>query len=272
MSNLSQKKPDYVFIASLIAIIFVAIYLAMDRFKDAHIPDFLHQKGQELLAQISNRQERETLRTEYNKFIKKVEEREVDPQKVEQFVSSIINLNQAKGNLNQDEFAYIFQKNLERAVEADTVDRIFRENPERWKKLQQRLQDISVFEEKIKHAEQVKPEQTKSYSFSYTIDDTLHILIDQQFKDNLVKQAELAKELKRLEKEKTLKWQKQSESIEKHQQALQQALNKVQEVEASVSVIAAGKDSAKVVAPAAPVVATPRTSETPKTPTTVKRK
>ena len=272
MSKLSSQKPDYVFIASLVAIIFVAVYLAMDRFKDAHIPDFLREKGQGLLAQINNRQERETLRSEYNKFIKKVEEREVDPAKVEQFVSSIINLNQAKENLNEQEFAYILQKNLERAVKADTVEWIHKENAEKWKKLQQRLQDIYVFENKIKQAEQIKPELKKSYTFSYTIDDTLNIIIDEQFKDNLVKQAELARELNRLEKDKTLKWQKQADALGEKQQALQQVLKEIQDVKASVSVVAAGKDSVKVVAPAAPVVATPQTSETPKTPTTVKRK
>ena len=261
MNNFAQKKPDYVFIASLVAIIFVAIYLAMDRFQDSEIASYLQQKGQELLAEIENPEERENLQSDYNEFIEKVSDREVDPEKVEQFVSSIINLNQSKQKLNKDEFANIFERNLKRAVQTDTVKRVYRENNERWKKLQDRLLDLNIFEEKVKEVAVAKPELQKSYSFSYTIDDTLNIVINEGFKDNLVKQDELAKELKRLEEENALIWRKEEDAIMKKEEALQEAIIRLEAAEAAMSVIAIGKDSLIITTPAAPVVI-----ETPETP------
>jgi len=266
MNNLAQKKPDYVFIASLIAIIFVAVYLAMDRFKDSDISSYLHQKGQELLAQIDNQEERENLQTEYNQFIEKVTDREVDPEKVEQFVSSIINLNQAKDNLNKDEFVYLFHKNLQKVVQADTVQKVYDETNERWNKLQERLLDLNVFEEKVKEAAVSKSELKNSYTFSYTIDDTLNIIISEDFKENMVNQVELAKELKRLENENTLKWHKEADAILEKQKALHKVLIKLEEAEAAMSVIAIGKDTVNVTAPALPVII-----ESSKAPTTEKK-
>lgn len=261
MNNFAQKKPDYVFIASLVAIIFVAIFLAMDRFQDSEISNYLNKKGQELLAQIDNQEERENLQSDYNDFIEKVADREVDPQRVEQFVSSIINLNQSKRQLNKDEFAHIFERNLIKAVQPDTLKRVYRENEQRWKKLQERLLDINIFEEKVKEVSVVTPELKNSYSFSYTIDDTLNIIIHEGFRDNLEKQAELAKELKRLEEENTLKWQKGTDVIMEKHGALQEAMIILKETEAAMSVIAIEIDSARVSNPVEPVVI-----ETPETP------
>jgi hypothetical protein len=261
MNNLAQDKPDYIFIVSLIAIIFVAIYLAMDRFKDAQISDFLREKGQELLAQIDNQKQRKELQSEYDQFVEKVAQQEVPPEEVERFVSGMINLNQAKEKLNKDEFTNIFEKNLATAAEAKPVKSAY--NNEKWQKLQQRLKDIIVFEKKIEEAQLNKPELKNSNTFSYAIDDTLNIIINEQLKDSFTKQHELSAELQRLEKEKALKWQKEVSAIHEEDESLKQALKALKQVEAAVSAISVSIDSTGVSASvgSAKPVATPTPSD-----------
>jgi hypothetical protein len=231
---------------SLVAIIFVAVYLAMDRFKDYQVSDFLNQKGQELLAQIDNQRKREVLQSEYNSFVNKVAEQEVNPEKVERFVSGMINLNQAKEKLNKDEFAHIFENNLAKAIQKDSMDAYDSKNNEKWQRLQRRLKDIVVFEQKVKEADLQQANIKNSYSFSYTIDDTLNIIINEELKDNLSKQAELGRELERLEKDKALKWQKENKVILEQQESLQQALKALEDVKAAVSAMVVNGDSVKV--------------------------
>ena len=246
MNNLAQDKPDYIFIISLIAIVFVAIYLAMDRFKDSQISDFLREKGQELLAQIDNQQQREELQSEYNQFVEKVAQQEVPPEEVERFVSGMINLNQAKEKLNKDEFRNIFEKNLETAARVKPTTSVSDKSNEKWQKLHQRLKDIIVFEKKLEEAELNSPEFKGNYTFSYAIDDTLNIIINEQLKDSFTKQHELSLELQRLEQDKALKWQKESSALKEEDASLKQALEALEQVEAAVSAITITIDSTKV--------------------------
>jgi len=246
MSNLAKDKPDYIFIVSLIAIVFVAIYLAMDRFKDSQISDFLHEKGQHLLAQIDNQQQREELQSEYNQFVEKVAQKEVSPEEVERFVSGMINLNQAKEKLNKDEFTNIFEKNLATAAKAKPAKSVTNKSNEKWQKLQQRLKDITVFEKRIEEAELNEPEFKRNYTFTYAIDDTLNIIISEQLKDSFTKQNQLSLELQRLEQEKALKWKKEASVTQEEDASLRQALKALEQVEAAVSAISITTDSVNV--------------------------
>lgn len=258
MNNFAQKNPDYIFVASLIAIIIVAVYLALDRFENKNISSYLLKTGQNLLAQIDNRDERQNLEADYNEFLEKVNDREIDPAKVEQFVSSMINLNQARDKIDKKTFKYIFETTLKDVAKPDSIKKYYSENDKRWANLQKRLMDLNNFEKQLNVIEKKVPAFKKDYDFSYAVDDTLNIVINEKLKDDLkkLKEIELSKKLKQLEKEKILKWQKQVEIVREDRNALTQALSKLSTADSVDKVFKNNNDSLLApvmpVAPAAP--------------------
>lgn len=254
----AQKNPDYIFVASLIAIIIVAVYLALDRFENKNISSYLLKTGQNLLSQIDNRQERQNLEANYKEFLEKVNDREIDPAKVEQFVSSMINLNQAKEKIDKDTFKHIFETTLKDVSKPDSIKKYYSENDERWTSLQKRLKDLNSFEEKINIIVKKVPELKNNNNFSYAVDDTLNIVINENLKDDLkkLKEIDLTKELRQLEKEKILKWQKQVQVIKADQNDLKQDLLKLSKADSVMKVFQYNNDS----------LLTPETPSTPATP------
>ena len=245
MNSPSSRRPDYLFFASLIIIIGVAVFLAMDRFTNSEIYDYLNDTGQRLITEIKDKKERQNLQEQYNTFLKKVEEREINPSKVEQFISKINNLSQKKEELNNDAFVYILQTNLNDVTQPDTIQQNYIINDKKWADLQQRLIEINIIETEVKDALNAKSNDTNQYTFSYTLDDTLNIILNENLKEqiNKINQVELSEEIKRFEKEKILKWQKKEEIIKEDEAKLREEIAKIKATHAEVSVFSTQDDS-----------------------------
>lgn len=247
MSKATSQKPDYLFYASLIVIVGLVVFLAMDRFKDTQISDYLKATGQKLLARIEDSNERRDMQAEYNSFLKKVEEHEINPAKVEQFISKMNNLDQTKDSLNYTAFVNILQSNLKEVTKPDTINIKLNENDKKWADLNKRLIQINILETKVNDA--LKNKSNKSYTFTYTLDSTLNIILDEGFKDQIdkVQQAELAAELKQFEKEKILKWEKEVEIKKKAANEIKAALEEIKAAPGATPAVPSVSDSAPVV-------------------------
>ena len=207
--SFAEKKTDYTFIISLVAIIIVAVYLYINRFGETNITQYLQKTGQELLARVTNTKERDKLEKSYSELLSKIEKQEVSPKSVEYLTANLINLKQMQKSLNPDEIKLIF----EAAIDSIGNVKVKREldSEQEWFALQKKINDINKLENQVN---KIRTEgSAKSFSFSYTFDDSLNIIIDQQLKDDLLKgkRDQAFKELINLEKQKAVKWKKDVE-------------------------------------------------------------
>jgi hypothetical protein len=213
---ITKKKPDLSFIASLIIIIIFALYLGVDSFKKSNLSDYLEKTSNELLAKIVNQDDRSSLKQSYTELIEKIENKEIAAEKAEQLAANLINLKLAKEYLNQEELRVVLQTTFNEAAFNDSLKIIIEsvEN-ERWLVLNEKVNNIERFEENLAKTQLHDRPLNISGEFEYAIDESLHIIADDSFKEDLIisQNEESVDRIFVLEHENHLKW---SKDLKKH--------------------------------------------------------
>ena len=210
----AEKKHDFSFIASLIIIIIVALYFGVDLFKKSNLSEYLEKTGNELFAKIVDNNERTSLQESYAKILKKIENKEISPAKVEHLTANLINLKMAQEYLNPEELRAVLLATFNKAGLKDSLNIMVEPiDNEKWIELNDRVHNIERFEHGIIKAQLADRAENSSGVFEYAVDDSLHIIVDDRFKGELVvpQPSEYANEIIVLEQERLLKWSKDLE-------------------------------------------------------------
>ena len=203
------KQYDFSFIVSLIIIVFVALYFGIDMFNRSNLSEYLEKTGNELFAKIVDQNVRTSLQDNYAEILKKIDNKEISPEKVEQLTANLINLNLSKEYLDPEELRVVFQSTLDKAKIGDSLNAFVETYDDRWHILNERVVSIEHFEDELGKVKLEDRALNGSGVFEYAVDDSLHIIADDRLKSELaVSPTTRANKIVVLELGKNLKWTK----------------------------------------------------------------
>ena len=212
MSEEQKKKTDYTFILSMVAIVILAVYFFISRMDEFNLSAYLQQTGEGLLAQMTDTAGKKELQEDYERLIKRIENKDIDPRKVEYLAANLINLKQAGEKLDEATVRVVFDNALKVIEESDSII-ISVGNEEKWMALNTRMKYIYNLEKELKSPEFTDKASGNSGTFSYAVDDSLKIIIDDRLKGDLLnsQSTKIKIELQKLQEEKLLQWSKDFE-------------------------------------------------------------
>ncbi len=235
-------------VAGVIVFIGVGLIPIYQRFVEPridHINQYAELLGEKLLAMVPEGSEKETLANDYQEFLEKVKNREVEPEKVERVAANILNATNANKTLTPKQAEAVL-KTAFIIPEVDSFETVIKVKPvpeakvfEKWAEAGERLKYAFEFQTKLQEEHRQKahehPPLPKVMQFRF--DDGLKIIVDDQLKTELTEQdfQEVAVYIEELEKQKILEWEKNFEkNFESRMKKMETSLEKMQrEIEAS---------------------------------------
>jgi|GEM_PF-5724554 len=239
------KNRDLSFIGSLALIIIIAIVFFVNRLREENLVYYLEELGEQLLAMVSDNQDKEQIRERYAEFLDQVRAKEMPAEDVQKMASRILNLSSRDTVLNERDIVRVFDLSSIYPAEfnaiiefppayLDTIpdeeksaelERSMTAMATRYKDIEIRLKSVLevnarlkqlALQDSIRHPRKF---QRREYHF----DENLRIIIDQDLKSNL---KHFQKELAHLENQKLLIWHEGA--AKKRQIALQNLQKELQ--------------------------------------------
>ncbi len=183
------KNLNFGLILSLGLLIAVGSYWFVKKVPVDGIEFYIDLMGEKLMALVAQEQEKQDLALKYDLFKAKVREKEVDPEKVEQMASAIINLSNAKDTLTLKEAESLIEIAAPIAHEEEPLLHIEPE-PEKWVELNDRLNKVYEFEEQLKEKKIIFPREP---AVTYRVDEDLNVIIDSRMRPELEREEVLKK-------------------------------------------------------------------------------
>jgi len=180
-----DKKSDFTFILSLIAIIIVAVYLFMDRIQEYDLSSYFNTAGEKIFAGILDDKNSTQLKEDYNRILEKIKNHEIDPEQVEYLAANLINLKQAEKVLSPDEFKLVLKSTLSK-MKSVNIKKADANEEEKWVVLNDKLKQIDNFEKQISSYGLSDKALASSGSIPYVVDDSLNIIVDIAYKKEIL--------------------------------------------------------------------------------------
>ena len=248
---------------SLVFIFCISIYFIVQKMKNENINHYMDLLGSKLMAMLPEENEKSEVAQLYDQFKQQVEEKKVAPEEVEKITAEILNLENMEDSLRMQKVEQVMVLALGGIPDEDPLD--LPDEPEsksgyltgpgdeeKWRKLGERLREVYVFEENLKkNAQGKEPQRRRIYEY----DDSLHIIIDRELRQDLLRDSnrKLVESIKEMEKQKWLIWKEgQGEELEKKMGAIEDSLRSLQfKIKGApdfpeIIVIAPGSDSIKI--------------------------
>lgn len=213
--------------------------------------------GKKLMAMVQNDADKKPVQEMFDKFSQDARERKVDPEKIEYVAASILNLSNSESTLTPEEAETIL--NLPfiplAKIESEPADSIalpIKKHkdlpgpppppppdrsipPEEWKELGERIKSLDEFNTELRRTIGNLTDHQKEMHrhLKFRIEKDLKIAMDAQLKAKLdqLKFGRLAKEMKRLERDRMLEWRENyEEELEKKLQLWNQKLDSLNEL------------------------------------------
>jgi len=210
--------------AGIILMIFVSafvLYRVVTEVKQVDVDEHMQQLGQLLFDRVPEGEERDALAAEYNDYVEKVRNREVAPESVERVAAGILNLSGSKKTLSPREAEAV----LTLAVDAPNPVGLFKTpatpkpapapNPERWRKVDDRIKAAMEFTMTVKAQEEEIAVHEENEKPIFHVHPNLDIAMDMEMKNKLKhdNMEDLAEKVRMLEEEKMLEWQENFEQV-----------------------------------------------------------
>ena len=203
------KGKDTGLILSLVFIIAVGAYWLMLDLRNNNFDQYLSLLGEKLLAMIPESSEKRTIENMFTDFKQDVKEKKITPEQVEQVAAGIMNITNMSDTVSVDEAQAILDiagdiKHPNASVSGpmpveNSVDEM------KWKKMQERLKSMYLFNEELKKRMQKIDEEPY---LLYNVGNELQVIIDSKIKSDSLLQRDsiLVNEMRQLEKDKLIIW------------------------------------------------------------------
>jgi hypothetical protein len=202
---------------SLVFIFSISIYFIVEKMKAENIGHYMDILGQKLMALLPEEKEKGEIAQMYDQFKQQVKDRKVAPEKVEKIAAEILNLENLTDSLRLLKAEESMVLALGGIPEFDPIappDIPVENSPylprpgdeEKWLKLSARLKEVYVFDENLKRIQERKESHQRRI---YVYDDSLHVIIDSQMRQDLLQDAteDLLESIKELEQQNRLTWE-----------------------------------------------------------------
>jgi hypothetical protein len=203
------KNLNFGLILSLGLLISVGSYWFVKKVPVDGIEFYIDLMGEKLMALVPQEQEKHDLSLRYDQFKEKVREKKVDPEKVEQMASAIINLSNANDTLTLIEAESLIEMAVPIPRGEEPLLHI-EPQPEEWVELNDRLNRVYELDEQLKEKKIIFPREPV---ITYRVDEDLNVIIDSRVRPEL----EREEVLKKLEIENRIVWiDNMEEKLEKN--------------------------------------------------------
>jgi len=208
-----KKVKDLTFSMVLIFVIAVGIYWLMVELQKDYLDHYLSILGDKLIELVPESSEKRTLKPFLDDFKKQVENQEVTPEQVEKVAAGILNMSNLKDSITVTEARAVLElaevvpepdlSGKQPRVMVIPEPKRVKDAEVRWRELGERLESIYKLDQQIKTI----PDSVK---LNFRFDQNLNIIVDDHAKAFLEQEdyKQMAREIRRLEKEKALIWKK----------------------------------------------------------------
>ena len=250
------KIRDLGFFSSLILIIFIAVFLLVSKIKEGGLDYYLELLGEQLIEMVPDIQGKELIAARYDDFLNKVKSEEVSPEEVERVAYRILNLSGRDILLSNDEaltlfdLSKVYPNEFSRTIEMPREklepeprlnrDKVLRSRSNEriaarqkaYEKLEERLK--SIVDLNIRMKDFTLSDSMKIFKLGnkirYDFDGEIKVRIDDKVRVELERQKKraLLSEIKNLENNQILIWQKEFQKA--HKEALEEIENSLQSI------------------------------------------
>jgi hypothetical protein len=204
------KKRDFGIILSLGLIIAVGSYWFVKELPVADLDYYVEFLGEKLMTLVPQDQQSEELTQKYSDFINKVKEKKVEPEKIEQFAATIINMSNANDTLSLREAEALLDITISSfPAEKGEFDKKYHREPapapEKWEELNRRLGRVHDLEKQFPKEYVVTPEEP---ILNYRVDEDLNIIMDSRVRPQIEKE----RIVQEMEREEVIVWMEDMEA------------------------------------------------------------
>jgi len=237
-----KKFRDYGLIASLVFIIAIGGYWILQQVKQESLGHYVGLLGEKLLAMVPESSEKRTIEKMFSNFQTQVEEKQLAPEQVEEVAAGIINISNISDTVSVAEAEAILggavvspkekRERIELRVETEPKGEVnIAQEREKWDKLQKRLKDVYVFNERLKKRTEDREAEQR---YMYHIDKNLKIIADSKIRPALEAEnrsnRQIEREMRELERQNIIIWREDLQSQLKEQvKMVEEKLKQLQE-------------------------------------------
>ncbi len=190
----------------LVLIITGAVYwiVFMDKASKESTFDYaLHLLGEDLLAMVPGRENRQPVKDMYDEFVERATENEIPPERIERIAASILNLSTMDTTLTPDEIRTLLDEALPEVITVPQVPAkvfIAKRN-----ELGERIKALHEFNAGMQKSYDVKATEMRNHRIILSTHG-LTLLMDEKFRERL-NHEDVRQQLRKLEERHLLKWE-----------------------------------------------------------------
>ena len=227
MAQLPKSFKEAGFILILLFLVSVGIYWIIEQVNKNQVTEYLSALSKNLVDMVPKNEDKNNLEKKVDDFLKKVDKREISPQKVEEVAATILNLSKDNQTIAVEKADSILNRAIYRAPEIE--EKIVPE--QEWIEIGNRLEAIIKFEKSL---DQKKNELSVQYDsikskIKYDAKNGIKIIVDPKIKSKseIVILEPITDLLKKVEEKKILVW---SESAQKNFENLDKTIIELQKL------------------------------------------